>query len=118
MAGGPIASAPAFQVGFHIFVGLLMAVSYALLIEPLPPRSAWIKGLLYAAGVWILNAALILPATGEGFAGRDHLTIAGMIWFAAAHTLFFIVLASSYSELRRSPLGIIDVRRQSRRSSK
>jgi len=118
MVGGPTPSAPVFQIGFHICVGLLMAMFYALLLEPLLPKSAWIKGLLYAAGVWILNAAVILPATGEGFAGRDHLTIAGMIWFAAAHTLFFIVLARFYAELRRSPLGIIDVRRQFRRSPK
>jgi hypothetical protein len=107
MVGGPAPSVPAFQIGFHIFVGLLMAMFYAFLLEPLPPKRAWIKGSLYAAGVWILNAAVILPATGEGFAGRDHLTTAGMIWFAAAHTLFFIVLASSYAELRSSPLGII-----------
>ena len=115
MVGGPAPSAPAFQIGFHILVGLLMAMFYALLLEPLPPKRAWIKGLIYAGGVWILNAAVILPATGEGFAGRHHLTIAGMIWFAAAHTLFFIVLAISYSELRRSPPGI-DVRRRFRRS--
>jgi hypothetical protein len=118
MVGGPALSAPAFQIGFHILVGLLMAMFYALLLEPLPPKKAWIKGLLYAAGVWILNAAVVLPATGEGFAGRDHLTTAGMLWFAAAHTLFFIVLASSYSELRCSPPGIIDVRRRFRRSPK
>jgi hypothetical protein len=91
---------------------------YALLLEPLPPKGAWIKGLFYAAGAWILNAAVILPATGEGFAGWDQLTIVGMIWFAAAHTLFFIVLARFYAELRRSPLGIIDVRRQLKRSPK
>jgi hypothetical protein len=109
MVGGPAPGSPAFQIGFHILVGLLMAIFYALLLESLPPKRAWIKGLLYAASVWILNAAVILPATGEGFAGRDHLTITGIIWFAAAHTLFFIVLASSYSQLRRSPPGIIDV---------
>jgi hypothetical protein len=118
IVGGPAPSAPAFQIGFHTLVGLLMAMFYALLLESLPPKRAWTKGLLYATGVWILNAAVILPATGEGFAGRDHLTITGMIWFAAAHTLFFIVLASSYSELRRSSPGIIDVRRRFRRSPK
>ena len=118
MMGGPTPSAPVFQIGFHIFVGLLMAMFYALLLEPLPPKSAWIKGLLYAAGVWILNAAVVLPATGEGFAGRDHLTVVGMVWFAAAHTLFFIVLASSYAALRRSTTQHHDVRRQFRRTPK
>lgn len=100
LVGGPPPSEQDFQIGFHIFVGLLMALFYALLLERLPIR-AWIKGLLYAACVWILNAVVVLPATGEGFAGSDHLTIAGMVWFAVAHTLFFIVLANSYAALRR-----------------
>ena len=99
VVSGPPPSTPTFQLGFHVFVGLLMAMFYAFFIEPLPPRRAWIKGVVYAAGVWILNAAVILPATGEGFAGRNHLTIAGMVWFAAAHILFFVVLASSYAAL-------------------
>ena len=112
MVGGPAPSTPAFEIGFHIFVGLLMAMFYALLLEPLPPKRAWTKGLFYAASVWILNAAVILPATGEGFAGRSHLTTAGMLWFGAAHTLYFIVLASSYAALRRSSWGVIAFRRR------
>jgi hypothetical protein len=36
----------------------------------------------------------------EGFAGSRHLTLAGMVWFAAAHTLFFVVLAVLYARLR------------------
>ena len=98
--GGPAPGTPLFQSGFHFMVGLAMAVFYALALEPLLPGKAWIRGLLYAALVWILNAAVVLPATGEGFAGSAHLTIAGMIWFAAAHTLFFLLLAIAYARLR------------------
>jgi len=48
-----------------------------------------------------------LPLTGEGFAGSAHLTFAGMAWFAAAQTLFFVAVALIYRALRgqRATLG-------------
>lgn len=98
---GPAPTRPAFQIGFHVFVGLLMALVYGVVLERLLPRGAIIKGLIYAAIVWIINAAMILPATGEGFAGRAHLTLAGMAWFAACHTLFFLLLAYGFAALTR-----------------
>jgi hypothetical protein len=91
--GGPSPEAPMFQIGFHLTVGLLMALVYALALEPALPGRAWMKGALYAIGMWILNAAVVLPATGEGFAGAAHLTLTGMVWFAGAHSLFFLLLA-------------------------
>jgi hypothetical protein len=50
--------------------------------------------------VRLANAAVVLPAIGEGF---RHLGLAGMAWFAAAHTLFFVVLAVLYARWRRRP---------------
>src|SRR5690606_10067365 len=79
--GGPATGTPIFQNGFHLWVGLLMALFYAYLLEPSLPGRPVAKGLIYAAGVWLLNAAYVLPATGEGFAGSAHLSLAGMIWF-------------------------------------
>ena len=101
--GGPAPNTPVFQTGFHLFVGILMALFYAFILEPRLPGGAWLKGLIYAAAVWILNAAFVLPATGEGFAGSAHLSLAGMIWFAAAHTLFFLILAFSFAKAMRAP---------------
>jgi hypothetical protein len=46
---------------------------------------------------------VVLPLTGEGFAGSTHLTFAGMLWFAAAHTLFFVALGWLYARLRAAP---------------
>jgi hypothetical protein len=97
--GGPPVNAPLFQVGFHLAVGMAMAVFYAFAVEPLLHGPAVVKGLSYAAAVWLLNAAAVLPVTGEGFAGNSHLSLAGMAWFAAAHTVFFVVLAVLYSAL-------------------
>jgi hypothetical protein len=96
----PIPAGSAFQTAFHVVVGLAMALFYAWVLEPILRGPSWFRGLTYAVAVWIANAAVVLPATGEGFAGSRHLTLAGMIWFAAAHTLFFVVLAVLYGRLR------------------
>jgi hypothetical protein len=96
----PIPAGSASQAGFHIIVGLVMALFYALVLEPVLRGPSWRRGLIYAIAVWLINAAVVLPATGEGFAGSRHLTLAGVVWFAAAHTLFFVVLAVLYERLR------------------
>jgi len=98
--GGPPPKSPTFQIGFHLAVGILMALAYAFVIERRLPGRPLVKGLLYALAVWLLNAFVVLPVTGEGIAGATHLTIAGMMWFAAAHTLFFVALALLYASFQ------------------
>ncbi len=100
--GAPAPHSPTFQTGFHILVGLLMSIFYALVLGHLLPWSPAVKGLAYAAGVWLVNALVVLPATGEGFAGSANLSFAGMLWFAAAHTLFFMLLAFGFARAERS----------------
>jgi hypothetical protein len=51
--------------------------------------------------VWLANALIVLPAIGEGLAGSRRLTLAGMAWFAAAHTLFFVAQAILYARLQQ-----------------
>lgn len=99
--GGPAVGSATFQTIFHVFVGFLMALFYAYALEPVLRGGALMKGLIYAGVMWFLNAFWILPATGEGVAGSAHLTLAGMAWFAAAHTLFFVVLALLYAWMLR-----------------
>src|SRR5258707_8636507 len=57
--GVAIPNSPAFQTGFHLFVGILMAIFYAFILEPLLPGGAWLKGWIYAAIAWILKAAVV-----------------------------------------------------------
>ena len=97
----PFPTSTGFQTGFHLFVGILMALFYAFAIEAALSTPPWVNGALYAAAVWLLNAVFVLPATGEGFAGSTHLTMAGMIWYGTAHTVFFILLTVVYAALRR-----------------
>jgi hypothetical protein len=99
-AGAPAPDGPVFQTGFHLVVGILMALFYAYVLEPVLPGGAARKGAVYAIAVWLLNAVVVLPATGEGFAGSAHLTLAGIVWYAAAHSLFFMVLAMAYGAFR------------------
>jgi hypothetical protein len=96
---GPMPNDSLFQTGFHLLVGIMMAVFYAFVLEPLLPSGTAFKGWLYALVVWIANAAIILPLTGEGFAGSATLTVAGMVWFAGCHALFFLVLAYGFAAL-------------------
>ena len=95
--GGPPVTSSAFQTGFHLAVGIAMAIAYAVAIEPHLPGRPFVKGMIYALAVWLLNAFVLLPATGERVAGSAHLTAPGVLWFAAAHTLFFVTLAMLYA---------------------
>jgi hypothetical protein len=95
---------PAWQAAFHFAAGLAMALFYAYALASRLPGPPWLRGFLYAIAVWIANAAMVLPLTGEGFAGSRHLTLAGMAWFAAAHTLFFVLDAVLYERLACLPI--------------
>ena len=81
-----------FQIGFKIAVGLGIALICGV-VDPYLSGAKIAKGLVYALIIWLINAAVVLPAPGEGFAGAHALTTTGTIAFALAHTSFFIILA-------------------------
>ena len=100
-SGLPEVASQEFKLGFHLFVGIAMAAVYAVAIEPIFAASAWLKGGLYAVVIWLANAFIVLPWIGEGVAGSRSLGTMGIIYFAAAHTLFFVLMAVLYERLRR-----------------
>jgi hypothetical protein len=67
--------------------------------------AALIAGLIaivvFALLVWLANAFIVLPLIGEDIAGSRYLSAAGMIYFAAAHTVFFVLLALFYAHFTR-----------------
>ena len=99
----PATAGAAFKTGFHVFIGLSMALFYAYVLEPLLPGRPLVKGLIYALLVWLLNAFVVLPGIGEGLAGSARLGIGGMTGFAFIHTAFFVLLALIYAGLRGAP---------------
>jgi len=46
-----------------------MALFYAFALEPVRRGPSWLRGLLYAVAVWLANALIVLPTTGDGIAG-------------------------------------------------
>lgn len=87
---------------FHAAVGIAMTLFYALVVEPKLSGPAWRRGLVCALPVWVVNAAIVLPLAGQGFAGSRTLSGLGMIWFAVAHTVFFVLQAVFYARLMRA----------------
>ena len=85
-----------FQNGFHVITGLFMAIFYAYVLDQRLYGRPLVKGLLYGIAVWLFNAFVVLPLTGEGIAGSAHLNAIGMISFATAHMAFFEVLSVLY----------------------
>jgi hypothetical protein len=88
-----IASEYIFQSGFHLLVGLVMAVLLVQCAHKRLETHAWSIGAAAALIVWLMNASVILPALGEGFAGEKSLTVVGIVYFALAHTVFFLIIA-------------------------
>lgn len=90
----------AFMMGFHIFIGMLMAWAYAhgeCLVHWKPST----KGLVYSVVVYAANALVVFPLLGEGIAGSRTLSGIGLSYFAFAHTSFFLILALCYDRWRR-----------------
>lgn len=108
LSGGAlwVPSGSEFQMFFHIIVGIAMALFYAYLLEPIMFGPGWLRGTIYGVLVWLANALIVLPVTGEGFAGSQHLTLTGMLWFAAAHMLFFVLLAVLYARFCHDKKGV------------
>lgn len=97
----PGAQTTTFKTVFHIMVGLGMALFYVYLLKTRLPGPPWLKGTIYAAAIWLANAFLVLPSIGEGIAGSRSLGLPGMVYFAVAHTVFFVLLAVLYDRLVR-----------------
>jgi len=82
-----------FRTMFHLLVGLAMAATFTRLLGQAASKHPIGVGLGAALVVWLLNAAYVLPATGQGFAGADTLSALGVAYYALAHTVFFVVLS-------------------------
>jgi len=81
-----------FQQAFHGAVGIAMGIAYAFLFVRLR-GSAWRRGAMYGALVWLANACIVQPMIHQGFAGYRVISVGGMLYFACAHMMFFLLCA-------------------------
>jgi hypothetical protein len=58
MDGWKIFAPPVSQAVFHNVAGLVMAIFYALGLEPKLPGRPFFKGVAYGTAIWFLNAFL------------------------------------------------------------
>jgi hypothetical protein len=63
----------AFEAGFHIVVGLAMALFYAFAVEPVLRGPNWLRGLLYGVAAWLAQNG---DASTTGVASQSPLAIA------------------------------------------
>ena len=61
--GWKIFAPPVSQAVFHIVPAPVMAIFYALVIEPKLPGRPFLKGIAHRTAIWFLNAFLVLPLT-------------------------------------------------------
>ncbi|OAJ63781.1 hypothetical protein A6V36_17355 [Paraburkholderia ginsengiterrae] len=91
----PVYQTYGFQQAFHVAVGIVMGIVYAILFARLR-GSAWKKGVTYGVLIWLVNACIVLPAIHQGVAGYRVLSVGGMLYFACAHMVFFLLCAVLY----------------------
>jgi len=105
-SGLPAPGSNTFQLGFHVVVGLAMALLYGLALEAWLTGPPWRKGLVYAAAVWLANAFIVLPLLGEGVASSRSLNLAGMAYYAPCRVL----LRPGAAKIGRLPATLRDMR--------
>lgn len=76
---------------FHYATGVGMLLAYFLLLAPRMTGSRWTNATLFALFVWLLNAAVILPLLGQGFAGLHKISAVGAAYFFLANWAFVLV---------------------------
>lgn len=94
------ASTPAVGWAVHFLIGtVLWGALFASLASRLP-GPLWWRGVLFAAGAWLLMMIVMMPMAGAGFFGLD-LGIAAPVMTLMLHVVYGAVLGSVYSTLCR-----------------
>ncbi len=89
--GGPIVGWIAHFVIGTVFWG----IGFAWLYPKIPGRKAWIKGVLFGLGAWVLMMLLVMPMAGAGLFGL-RLGMAAPVMTLMLHAIFGAVLGAVY----------------------
>ncbi len=88
---------------FHYVTGLAMIMVYFYVFALLLSGSEWWKSSAFSLVPWLVNAALVFPALGQGFAGARSTPWPGLIYFLFANWLFVVVSALAYRFMSDRP---------------
>jgi hypothetical protein len=99
-------------IGANLAMGLVLALVYARLVEPLLDGPSWWRGLRFALIPWLLSLIVFLPLMGGGLLGLDigagFLPILGNL---ILHLVYGVVLGLTYAEAAEDWLDDTDVDR-------
>lgn len=84
----------------YLVFGLIWALLYARLVEPLLRGAGWQRGLTFAMVPFLLSVIVFLPSVGGGFLGKDFgagpLPVIGNF---IMHMVYGITLGSMYAQM-------------------
>ncbi|HWE62366.1 MAG TPA: DUF6789 family protein [Chloroflexota bacterium] len=82
----------------YLAFGLIWALIYVRLFEPLLSGPGWMKGLVFSMIPFLLSVLVFLPSLGGGFLGVDlHAGPLPFIGNFILHVVYGLVLGSTYS---------------------
>lgn len=89
-------AAPVMGWVAHFVIGaIIWGIAFALLFNTLPGKAAWLKGILFAIGAWLLMMIVVMPMAGAGLFGL-HLGIMAPVMTLVLHIIFGAVLGGVY----------------------
>lgn len=95
-------NSPFTSIGLHFLAGLLLATGYAAFFHPKVKGPSWQKGLVYAAGPFLLSVLVFFPMVGAGVMGfqlgAGPLPLLGN---AILHGAYGVTLGLTYGYLTR-----------------
>ncbi len=86
-------------VGANLAMGLVLAIVYARVVEPILTGPGWRRGLLFSLIPWVLSLVIFLPLMGGGLLGLE--TGAGplpIIGNLILHLVYGAVLGAAYAQ--------------------
>ena len=99
MLGAP----PAVGWVMHFMIGIVLwGTLFAWLDPTLPGESHWLKGIVFAAGAWLIMMIAMMPMAGAGFFG-SHLGMTAPAMTLMLHIVFGFVLGAVYALERPDP---------------
>lgn len=84
---------------FHYVTGMAAILVYFYLFAKHVRGARWWRATVFALLFWLINAGVVLPQLGQGFAGIRAVSTSGVLYFFFANWMFVVVSALSYRGL-------------------
>ena len=87
-----------FFIIFHYATGMAMVLLYVLINKKLQPGKGLVKGSVFSLIPWSINYFIVLPLLGQGIAGVNSISTAGIVYFFIANWVFGAILGVLYEK--------------------